>query len=451
MKDESEKAQSSTELPDQKMTLYTTLVVLITSFFVATNLFPQQVERLGLAHDWIRPPRLQRSRRAPIPLLRSTLVDIPRTGGDAKCPRPALGRMVSAWHLVGGDIVLGPGSTVTGRVCSLGGVEVTEASIGRGTFPQPVGCALLVDMRMPVYAVISRRDVSITNSEILNGHVALDSGDPQLANVDSTTKSQLLSRGCNIIFGGPHGSIYDFSRLRKDLEGLIEELADLPPTTRATYYRLAPPKLIVALPDPTDDSGGRKSDDQKLWSWASPSTFFHNLRGKFGSSPSSVGDNAPLSSGPSTHIVHLDGWIISTIKIFGLTIGTRGSQPTTATGQPAHMDLDPGATLIINIDSPNSGETVVLDNVDTTMLTFPHKVIWNFYGAAKVRIVGSEIFGTVVAKGDVEIESSRVLGGVYALGKVALSGEGSKINGPLFDGCAPVKLPSSVIVEKTSS
>ncbi|KAJ3020866.1 hypothetical protein HKX48_000096 [Thoreauomyces humboldtii] len=95
------------------------------------------------------------------------------------------------------------------------------------------------------------------------------------------------------------------------------------------------------------------------------------------------------------------------------------------------QQITPGTTLLINVLGDLADSSVLLAGTDTSALTFPGKVIWNFPDARKIRMGDLDWYGTVIApRARIEGSNARILGSLYAL---SFSGD-AHVLPPAFDG-----------------
>ncbi|KAJ3184428.1 hypothetical protein HDU85_001733 [Gaertneriomyces sp. JEL0708] len=108
------------------------------------------------------------------------------------------------------------------------------------------------------------------------------------------------------------------------------------------------------------------------------------------------------------------------------------------------VELTPGTTIVINV----SGEDILMNDVDTTILTYPTRVIWNFYEAKNIYFKAGGIYGTILAPyARFKAKDATIFGSLYAR---SFQGVAS-FQPAAFDGCLPVTdvLPSlNFLVQK---
>ncbi|KAI8817167.1 uncharacterized protein EV422DRAFT_257925 [Fimicolochytrium jonesii] len=106
--------------------------------------------------------------------------------------------------------------------------------------------------------------------------------------------------------------------------------------------------------------------------------------------------------------------------------------------------MTPGTTIIINIfGSPD----IHLSGIDTSILTFPNKILWNFPEATNILFEDTDWYGTVLApRAHVVLKSARLLGSLYTS---SLTSTSSTLKPPAFDGCLPLgHLPSKLLLQR---
>ncbi|TPX64394.1 hypothetical protein SpCBS45565_g05919 [Spizellomyces sp. 'palustris'] len=345
-------------------TVYTALAVFVSLFSLLSNIFPDTLERWGVARRLIAQEGVQRQRRAPVPIIREA--------GAAGCSQPSLGNFVSVFGVAGRDVVV-VDSQVYGRAASIKGpLTIENSTIGKSTFSAPQSCPLLNAAHLFPYAALSGSSARVVASEIVSGNIGVKEG----KDVDEESLSVLEGRGCGVLVPD-----YGFGSLEGDLKVLVDGVSDLEPTVSVALHRAAPPKLVFKL-------------------------------------------SSSVAGSSITQVAYIDGGALGQVRLIGMSLP----------GGPANQKLNPGSTLLVNVFGTG---TIELKDLDTSMVTYPHKVLWNFFEAEHVVLDSIDFFGTVLAKGGITVRDSRVVGGVFALGGVEV--RGGAVKGPGFDGCMPVK------------
>ncbi|KAI8920127.1 hypothetical protein DFJ77DRAFT_451233 [Powellomyces hirtus] len=220
--------------------IFTLAAASATLFAVAANLFPNQLESLGVSGDWIREPQVQRTRRAPVRITQ------PKSSSD--CLNPSFGHAGSLFQVFVRDSFNGSieGGIVHGRLAVGGDAQLTNWSIGSAIFPQSQGCPTLIEAQIYPYALTTGSSVTMRDGDVVNGYLGVSEAESAPVNdIGEDVVEKLRRRRCGV--QKMEEQEFDFTQTQLELESISFSLYGLDQTVRVAVDYSPPVKTIMKL------------------------------------------------------------------------------------------------------------------------------------------------------------------------------------------------------------